>query len=262
MPGTTRPSALLTTLLVTTTTSPSTGASAATTRAARSSPGRTSGTPSGATTVSGHDTRLDRGRGHRGRRVEVGHVQGYGGRGQAGRAQPVELVGVRLVDQPAVEDAAVRAGAVVAADAAGAHLDADRGEHLLGHPADVGAADDGGEADHRRLRGDQRLADPRDAEDGADRDHRVRRRQQHQVGVGDRVDDAGGRRRLVETDHHDRLGRHLGAQPHPVLLEVHHPASARRLGVGDRHVGLDPVVGHRQQPDARTGRASARTAPR
>ena len=39
-----------------------------------------------------------------------------------------------------------------------------------------------------------------------------------------------------------------GAQPDPVLLEVHRPAAARRLVVGDGDVGLDPVVGHRQQP--------------
>ena len=37
----------------------------------------------------------------------------------------------------------------------------------------------------------------------------------------------GAGRGLVEPDHHDRLGRDLGAQPHPVLLEVHHPAAAR-----------------------------------
>ena len=55
---------------------------------------------------------------------------------------------------------------------------------------------------------------------------------------------------LVEPDEHHGLGRDLGAQPHPVLLEVHDPAAAGRLGVGDRDVRLDPVVGHRQQPDA------------
>ncbi len=47
----------------------------------------------------------------------------------------------------------------------------------------------------------------------------------------------------------DRLGRHLGAQAHPVLLEVHDPAPAGAVGVGDRDVRLDPVVAHRQQPD-------------
>ena len=100
----------------------------------------------------------------------------------------------------------------------------------------------------------QRLAHPGDAEDGADGDDRVGRRQEHQVGVGDRVDarPAPGVA-LVETDDDHGLGGHLGAQPHPVLLEVHDPAAARRLGVGDRHVRLDPVVGHRQQPDAPGG---------
>ena len=46
-PGTSRPSALLTTLLVTTTTSPSARSTRGSSRSARSSPGRTSGTPSG-----------------------------------------------------------------------------------------------------------------------------------------------------------------------------------------------------------------------
>ena len=71
----------------------------------------------------------------------------------------------------------------------------------------------------------------------------------------------GAGRGVVEADDDDRLGGHLGAQPHPVLLEVHDPAAARGLRVGDRDVGLDPVVGHRQQPHAR-GVASAGTAPR
>ena len=53
---------------------------------------------------------------------------------------------------------------------------------------------------------------------------------------------------VVDPDHDDRLGGHLGSHPHPVLLEVHDPAPARRLGVRDRDVGLDPVVGHREQP--------------
>ena len=54
VPGSERPSALLTTLLVTSTTSPSTGDSAATTSAARSSPGR----------ISGHAVRREDGEGH------------------------------------------------------------------------------------------------------------------------------------------------------------------------------------------------------
>ena len=32
---------------------------------------------------------------------------------------------------------------------------------------------------------------------------------------------------VLETDDDDGLGRHLGAQPHPILLEVHDPAAAR-----------------------------------
>ena len=60
----------------------------------------------------------------------------------------------------------------------------------------------------------------------------------------------GAGRDVVQPDEDHGLGGHLGAQPHPVLLEVDDPPAAGRLGVGDRDVGLDPVVGHRQQPDA------------
>ena len=72
--------------------------------------------------------------------------------------------------------------------------------------------------------------DPRDGEDRADGDHRVGRRQDDQVGVGDGLDHAWARRRLVGSDRHDvvRLGR---VQPHPVLLEVDRPSAALcRLG--------------------------------
>ena len=60
----------------------------------------------------------------------------------------------------------------------------------------------------------------------------------------------GCRGGVVLPDHDDRLGRHLGPQPDPVLLEVDDAAAAGRVGVGDGDVGLDPVVGHRQQPEA------------
>ena len=48
----------------------------------------------------------------------------------------------------------------------------------------------------------------------------------------------------------ERLGGYLGAQLDPVLLEVHDASPAGGPGVGDGDVGLDPVVGHRQQGDA------------
>ena len=54
---------------------------------------------------------------------------------------------------------------------------------------------------------------------------------------------------VLQPDHQHRLGGHLGVQPHPVLLEVHDPPAARRLGVGDRDVRLHPVVAHGQQPN-------------
>ena len=209
-PATSRPSDLLTTLLVTTTTSPSDRSTRGSSRSARSSPGRTSGTPSGAVTEMLTCRRPARSRRRPSRRWPPWsrHQQRDGRGGQSGGVQPVQVAGVLLVDEPAVQDAAVRAGAVVQADAGRAHLDADRGEHLLGHPADVGAADDGGEPDHRRPRRDHGLAHPGHAEDGADGDHRVGRRQHDQVGVGDRVDDPGSGCGVVQTDHDHRLGGH------------------------------------------------------
>src|SRR3954451_24529658 len=271
-PVTTRPSALLTTLLVTQTTSPSASAtasvealpsvepvettdldSAPSNSSARSSPARTSPTPSGEQTVitRASPDQVERGRRHRRGGLERGHQQGGRCAGESRLAHPVDLALVDGVDEPAVEHAAGRARAVVEPDTGGRDLDADRGEHLVGHPTHVGAADDRRETDHRCAGRDQGVTDPRYAEDRADADHRVARRHQHQVGVGDRVDDAGAGRGLLEADHEDGLRRYLGLQPHPVLLEVHDPSAARSLGVRDRDVGLDAVVGHRQETDVR-----------
>ncbi len=95
----------------------------------------------------------------------------------------------------------------------------------------------------------QRLADAGHAEDGADRDDRVGRRQH-----------ARRRRRRSPRPPRGRAWpcrarpgppRAPGTaarEPDPVLLEVDRPPP-RRLGlVVDDDVGLDPVVGHRQQP--------------
>ena len=154
VPGRTRPSALLTTLLVTTTTSPSTRS--------------TSGEEQGGEVVAADGPRGPRrGRGPRGSPPRAALDEAYARPGPSrpwrrgrsssaappaqampGVGQPGDLGGVPLVDQPAVEDAAVGPAAVVQPHPGGADLDADRGEHLLGHAAHVGAADDGGEADH------------------------------------------------------------------------------------------------------------------
>ncbi len=208
-----------------------------------------------------HDDQGDRGGRHRGGRVEVGHQQRHGGAGEAGVGHAAYVRGVLLVDQPAVEDPAAVPGAVVQADRRGAHLDADGGEQLFGHAAEVVPADDGGEADDRGARRPDRLADAGHAQDRAHGDDRVARRDDDQVGVDDRVDHAGSGRGLLEADEHQRLGGDAGAQPDPVLLEVHHPTAARRVRVGHGDVRLDAVVGHGQQPDA-AGSASAGTGPR
>ncbi len=51
------------------------------------------------------------------------------------------------------------------------------------------------------------------------------------------------------SDRDDRLGRQRRAVAHPPLLEV--DGAPAGIGLVDRHVGLHPVVAHRQQGDAR-----------
>ena len=113
----------------------------------------------------------------------------------------------------------------------------------------VRGTDDGGQSHDRGGGGAHGITDPGDAEDRADRHDRVGRRQHHEVGVRDGVEHAGAGRGGVLAHGEDRLRGHLGAQPHPVLLEVHDAAPADAVGVRDRDVRLDPVVAHRQQPD-------------
>ncbi len=133
-------------------------------------------------------------------------------------------------------------------DRRGRRLDAHRGEHLVGHPAHRRVTDDGGEADDRYPRLGDGFADPGHGEDGPDGHDGVRRREEDDVGSGDGLQDARRRLGLLGADGHDGLRRDGGAQLHPVLLEVNGPALAVDV---DRHMRLDPVVGHRQQPDAR-----------
>ncbi len=66
---------------------------------------------------------------------------------------------------------------------------------------------------------------------------------------GQHVDDTGGRPGVLDPDLDDRESRRLSVQSYPVLLEVHGPSAGRLRVVRDRHVCLDPVVGHRQQPE-------------
>ncbi len=69
------------------------------------------------------------------------------------------------------------------------------------------------------------------------------------VSIRDGVDHTGTGGRRLDADRDDRAGRHLGVQPDPVLLEVDGATPRRLGGVVDDDVRLDPVVGHRQQPD-------------
>ena len=180
----TRPSALLTTLLVT--------------RRRRRRRGRTCrqqqrgevvaggaprATPSGASDLErdsarSPDDQVDRGRGHRGGRVVVGHHQGYGAARDAGASTRGDLVGVDLVDQPAVEDARRRRGR---------RSGGRRPAALTSTPIEVSSCSAMPRTWAPPTMGErpttgacvaaQRLAQPGHAEDGADRDDRVGRRQ-------------------------------------------------------------------------------------
>src|SRR4051812_24205098 len=143
--ATSRPSTLEITLLVTTTTSPSASQGAAAAIApARSSPGENSGSPGTGWTerpAGGSGPRgVPRGAGGGRGRLRVGAEQ----RPLAGPAAR-DLGVVLRGDQPRIEEPAVGTGAVVPPDPFGAHLDAEHGQALVGHPADDGAADDGGD---------------------------------------------------------------------------------------------------------------------
>ena len=175
------------------------------------------------------------------RRV-VGHQQRDGAHGDAGDAGRVGVV-----DQPAVEQATLLAAAVVAADPFGADLDADRRQAGIGHAAHRRVADDGGQADDRGGRGEDRLADAGHAEDRPDGHDRVARRDQDDVGGGDRLEHARCGLGVVDAHLHERAGGQRGTVLDPPLLEVDGPARAVEV---DDDVGLAAVVGHRQQPDA------------
>ena len=228
VPGRTRPSALLTTLLVTTTMSPSSSVDAREQErrqvVARAHLGRRR-----------RARALDGDRGHATSSmaaaamaaVRRGRSSSGVRRGRRSRRLDRGDGGVDLVDQPAVEHPAGRAGAVVQADPGGGDLDADRGEQLLGHPADVGAADDGGEADDRaavaasasRTPGTPRMVPTETTGlDGGSTTRSASAMASRTPGAG--VDVSSPTKSTASAGH-------LGAQPDPVLLEVHDPAAAR-----------------------------------
>lgn len=101
------------------------------------------------------------------------------------------------------------------------------------------------------LRGAQRRADPRHAGDGADADNRVARCEEHDVGVGDGVEHPGGRLSLA-VHLGKAVRRQSGAVADPPFLKVDGLALAvGAVGLVDEDVSLVPVIGHRQQSDAR-----------
>ena len=197
------------------------------------------------------------GGGHRGGRGRVGHQQRHGAGGDPGARELVDAAGVagghRSSHQPAVEHPAARCGRRSAGrPPPAADLDADRGQQASAMPR----------TGRRRRWARRRRPAPRACRTASRTPGTprivptdttgLRRRQDHHVGVGDRVDHAGpGRRRRRRRRARSSRGRDRGAQCVPTT-----PGSGSRAGVpgaspSTTHVGLDPVVGHRQQPDAR-----------
>jgi len=119
----------------------------------------------------------------------------------------------------------------------------------VGHPAHDGAADDRGDADDAGGGARQRLPQARHTEDRADGDDGVGRRQQDGVGGGEGLDDPRSRPGGLDADLHERGRVQGGVVPDPPLLEVDGPPAAG-VGIGHDHVGLDPLVAHRQEGDA------------
>ncbi|MCO5606194.1 hypothetical protein L7F22_060381 [Adiantum nelumboides] len=193
---------------------------------------------------------LERGAGHGGGRVVVGHQQRHLAHGRAGHGR-----GVAGVHQVAVEQAALAAAAVVPAHALGAGLDADRGQARVGHAPHRRPAHDRGQPDDLRRRRHEGLGHAGDGDDRADRDDRVRRGDEHDVGVGDRGPGVREDRGLVGADRGEPVRLRGGPVPDPPLLEVDRDLRGLldrgRVRVVDHDVGLDAVVGGRQQPHAR-----------
>ncbi len=243
------PSALLTTLLVTTSTSPSRrSGTAAASRAARSAPSVDLGKP-------GDRAERDRGPHPRSsaarssaaaaiRRValSVGHQQRHGAHGDPGQLS--DVAASALVDQPAVEQAGV-AGRRPRSAVVG-HPMASRQASAMprtGAPPTIGETPTTG-----RGRRCQRGADARDREDRADRHDRVGRRQEDDVG---RRRSPRARRAPARASAAPTAGSRWPAVD--ACMRTHHSwkCTARpALVVLDDHVRLDPVVAHRQQPDA------------
>ena len=240
---------------------------AAATRAARSAPVVTSGRPSGARDLgaqpwSRRPDQLDRGGRHRRGRVVVGHHQRDGGAGDPGGLDGGDVVGVGR-RRPASRRAPRRRRGSRSGRPPRRRSPRRRSRSsiwwaiprtwvspTMGERPTTGAAV---AVSASRMPGTPRIVPTETT--GLDGGRMTR----SASAIASSTPGAG--RRLVQTDEDQRLGRHLGVQAHPVLLEVDDPLAARRVGVGDRDVGLDPVVRHRQQPDA-PGAASAGTAPR
>ena len=270
-PSRTRPSALLTTLLVTDDDVAVGRSARRRARRARGRPGRRRraprATPSGAqTSIAGHARRRRAPRPRRpSRRSRRGRSSSAARRGTRCPAcleprRPGRRRGCRPASRRAPRRPTGRRSG--SADAAGGDLDADAVEQLRGHAAHVGAADDGGEADDRRGRGASGVADAR-----------ARRGWCRPRPPGWTAAGAPGRPRRSRRA--PRAPGSAASSPTTSTASAGTAAcsrtqyswkcttrlAARAVGVGDRDVRLDAVVGHRQQPD-RAAAASAGTAPR
>ena len=232
------------------------GRSAAATSAARSSPVVTSPTPSGARTSRRHrGPVIGRGRARlrpsrRSRRGRSSSGVRRGTRCRAPRPRATWRASI-VVDQPAVEDAAGAAGAVVLGHPGGADLDTDRRSSSCSAmprtwlPPTIGERPTTGALVARsasRSPGTPRIVPTETTGfDGGSSTTSASAIASRTPGPG-----CG----LVEPDERPASRRAPGRAAGPSTPGSARPAPRRRLRVVDHDVGLDPVVGHRQQPHA------------
>ena len=167
--------------------------------------------------------------------------------------------GVGGVHRPDVEHAAAAPGAVVHADRRGVHRDPDGGQQPVGHAEHRRAAEDAGEADHRRRRvraaparipGTARIG-PMETTGllGATRIRSA-------AAIASATPGRAGRPRCRPDVTASAAGWARSRTQYSWKCTARRPPGACVVGDGD--VGLDPVVGHRQQPQARVAGQPAR----
>ena len=162
---------------------------------------------------------------------------------------PLRRAGVGGVHRPDVEHPAGRRGAVVQADRRGVHRDPDRRQQPVSHaraPARRRGSRRSRPPAPRACAAPARM--PGTARIGPIETTGLLGATRIRSAVADASVTPGAGRAASMPTRTTASASGRGVQPHPVLLEVDGPPAAGGRSVGDGDVGLDPVVGHRQQP--------------